>query len=235
VALTLGMMRQFGVAVTADNGRYHVPQAGYVAPGDYDIEGDASGASYFLALGAVAGGPIVVRGVGSASLQGDLAFADLVRAMGAEVTIDARAVRVQGPGALAGGARLRAFDVDATRIPDAAMTAAVMALFADGPCRLRGIGSWRVKETDRIAAMHAELTKVGAVVESGEDWLRVTPPVRFQSARIHTYDDHRMAMCLSLAAAGGVPMHILDPGCVAKTYPRYFEALASLRQNGSPA
>ena len=227
VALTLAMMLQFGVRVLADGPRYHVPQAHYLAPGAYDIEGDASGASYFLALGAIAGGPITIGGVGSASLQGDLAFADLVRAMGADVVIDAHAVHVQRAGAKA-GSRLKAFDIDATRIPDAAMTAAVMALFADGPCLLRGIGSWRVKETDRIAAMQAELRKVGAQVESGADWLRVTPPVRFVPARIDTYDDHRMAMCLALAAAGGVPIHVLDPGCVAKTFPGYFADLERL-------
>lgn len=231
VTLTVAMMKQFGIEVASQDGRYIVPPGIYQSPGDYAIEGDASGASYFLALGAIAGGPVTVLGVGQNSLQGDLAFADLVAAMGAQIQMGPDWIRVTAPMSASG--RLKAFDVDATRIPDAAMTGAVMALFADGPCRLTGIGSWRVKETDRIAAMQAELRKVGATVESGLDWIRVTPPAVFQAAHIHTYDDHRMAMCLSLAAAGGVPITIHDPSCVAKTFPDYFLALQHLAGSGA--
>jgi 3-phosphoshikimate 1-carboxyvinyltransferase len=198
----------------------------YAAPGDYAIEGDASGASYFLALGAIAGGPVRVRGVGRGSLQGDLAFTGVLEAMGAKIELGADWVQAE---AGAGGRfPLRAIDFDATEIPDAAMTAAVLALFARGTTRLRGIGSWRVKETDRIAAMAAELAKLGAQVQSGPDWIAVTAPEVLREAEVDTYDDHRMAMCLALAAAGGVPVHVRDPGCVAKTYPGYFAELARL-------
>ena len=242
VQMTVTMMRAFGGHVHETGGAYVVEPGRYVSPGSYAIEGDASGASYFLALGAVAGGPVRVQGVGSTSLQGDLAFTQVLQDMGARVQIGSDWIEASAPAAfgktgqaapLTRALALRAVDVDATAIPDAAMTAAVLALFAQGTTRLRGIGSWRVKETDRIAAMATELRKLGANVESGPDWIAVTaPPGGLQEATIDTYDDHRMAMCFSLAAAAGVSVRIRDPGCVAKTFPNYFEHLERLCVSG---
>jgi 3-phosphoshikimate 1-carboxyvinyltransferase len=228
VAMTVAMMREFGARVReapASGGggsAFHVEAQPYAAPGRYAIEGDASGASYFLALGAIAGGPVRVLGAGSRSLQGDVAFAHELRRMGAGITMGPDWIEA------AAGEGLRGITVDASAIPDAAMTLAVLALFARGPTRILGIASWRVKETDRIEAMAAELAKVGARVASGPDWIEIEAPAKFREARIQTYDDHRMAMCLSLAAGGGVPMHIQDPGCVAKTFPGFFRDLARL-------
>jgi 3-phosphoshikimate 1-carboxyvinyltransferase len=225
VALTIALMHRFGVDVehgSAHGAAFRVPRARYRAPGRFAIEGDASGASYFLALGALGGGPVRVLGVGRASVQGDIAFADLLERMGAAIRWGEDWIESRGRG------RLRAIDHDCTAIPDAAMTAAVLALFADGATRLAGIGSWRVKETDRIAAMANELRKLGAAVDTGDDWLRIEPPARLREATIDTYDDHRIAMCFALAAAGGVPVHIRDPQCVAKTFPDYFSVLRSL-------
>ncbi len=229
VELTLGLMARFGVEVEREEWRaFRIPHdAAYVAPGVLDVEGDASSASYFLAAGVLGGGPVRVEGVGRASLQGDVGFARLLEAMGATIAmgddwIEARA-----------GGRLRGVDVDVNRIPDAAMTAAVLALFAQGPTTLRNIASWRVKETDRIAAMATELRKFGAGVEEGADFIRVAP-VAGSAATAHdpvaidTYDDHRMAMCFSLAAFGPRPVRINDPGCVAKTFPAYFDAFRRL-------
>jgi 3-phosphoshikimate 1-carboxyvinyltransferase len=224
VVLTLALMRRFGVRVREGDAEFVVPRAVYRAPGRFVVEGDASGASYFLALGAIAGGPVRVEGLGQDSVQGDIRFADALSAMGASVELGERHVAVRAPE----GRRLNGVDVDCNDIPDAAMTLAVVALFADGPTRLRNIGSWRVKETDRIAAMAAELRKLGAGVEEGADWIAVTPPARCREATIDTYDDHRIAMCFSLAAAAGIPVHIRDPKCVAKTFPDYFERLATL-------
>lgn len=233
VQITLNMMAQFGVLVQNDDWRRFVIPAGsrYVSPGHVHIEGDASSASYFMAMGALGGGPLRIEGAGSTSIQGDIAFADVVEAMGATVVREPTAITVSGPG-VAGGQRLAAFDLDFNLIPDAAMTAAAMALFADGPCLLRNIGSWRVKETDRIHAMHTELEKLGARVESGPDWLRVFPVENegWTSASIETYDDHRMAMCFSLAAFGPRPVTILDPDCVSKTFPDYFAVFQNLVQ-----
>jgi 3-phosphoshikimate 1-carboxyvinyltransferase len=233
IELSIALMRRFGVEVqrgttAAGTPRFTVAAgARYRAPGSLAVEGDASSASYFLALGALAGGPVRVQGMGSASLQGDVRFAEVMSAMGAEVTQGEDWTEVRSPG-LASGFRLKAIDADFNHIPDAAMTVAVAALFADGPSLLRNIGSWRVKETDRIAAMAAELAKLGAGVEAGPDYLRVTPPAALRTAAIDTYDDHRMAMSFSLAACGGIPVRINDPGCVAKTFPDYFSRLAAL-------
>jgi 3-phosphoshikimate 1-carboxyvinyltransferase len=204
-----------------------VPRAGYRLPGALAVEGDASSASYFLALGLLAGGPVRVEGIGRDSVQGDVAFADLLQAMGARIErgsdwIEARA-----------GDGLHAVDWECTPIPDAAMTAAVVAMFAPGRTTLRGIGSWRVKETDRIAAMAAELRKLGAAVEEGADRISVRGPTALREATIDTYDDHRIAMCFALAAAGGVPVHIRDPRCVSKTFPRFFAELALLARSGA--
>jgi 3-phosphoshikimate 1-carboxyvinyltransferase len=229
VEITLNLMARFGVTAQRDGWtRFTVPaSARYTSPGQILVEGDASSASYFLALGAIGGGPVRVTGVGEGSIQGDVAFADTLAAMGATVRtgpdwIETTGVRV------AQGERLRAFDSDFNLIPDAAMTAAVLALYADGPCTLRNIASWRVKETDRIHAMETELRKLGATVTATHDSLTVTPPARWTPAEIGTWDDHRMAMCFSLAAFGGQPIRILDPNCVSKTFPTYFDVYAGL-------
>jgi 3-phosphoshikimate 1-carboxyvinyltransferase len=230
VEITLGMMQRFGVAVARSGWReFRVPAGPYRSPGELRVEGDASSASYFLAAGAIAGGPVRVEGVGRASVQGDVRFCEVLEKMGAEVTMGEDWIAA-GRDASA-GAKLRAFDLDLNHIPDAAMTAAVMALFADGPCTLRNIASWRVKETDRIAAMATELRKLGATVEAGSDWLRVVASesrILNPGVAINTYDDHRMAMCFSLASLGGVAVTINDPDCVAKTFPEYFQAFASI-------
>ncbi len=165
-----------------------------------------------------------VEGVGRASIQGDVRFAAALEQMGARIVMGENWIVASAPP----GGKLRAIDADFNHIPDAAMTLAVAALFADGPCTLRNIGSWRVKETDRIAAMATELRKLGATAEEGKDWLRVIPPVTLRPAAIDTYDDHRMAMCFSLAALGGVTVRINDPQCVNKTFPEYFQVLSQI-------
>jgi 3-phosphoshikimate 1-carboxyvinyltransferase len=234
VDMTIALMQRFGVTVVrmgegVDQG-YIVPRGSYRSPGRCAVEGDASGASYFLALGALAGGPVRVLGVGRDSVQGDVRFADALGAMGARIEIGDDFLEAAAPAA---DSQLRGVDLDCREIPDAAMTLAVVALFAVGPTTLRGIGSWRVKETDRIAAMACELRRFGAQVDEGADWLRIHPlpaHVVRHDVTVDTYDDHRMAMCLSLAATGGRPVHVRDPGCVSKTYPDYFTALAGLVQ-----
>ncbi|HLR29961.1 MAG TPA: 3-phosphoshikimate 1-carboxyvinyltransferase [Paenalcaligenes sp.] len=233
IAITLAMMADFGVEVEHEDWqRFVVPaQAHYRSPGRYYVEGDASSASYFLALGAIGGGPIQIDGVGSSSVQGDVQFAQVVEAMGAQVKFQPQGMVVQGI-EVAQGQRLHAFDLSFDLIPDAAMTAAALAMYADGPCLLRDIGSWRVKETDRIHAMETELQRLGARVESGPDWLRVYPisQGQWQDAEIFTYDDHRIAMCFSLAAFAPVQVKILDPDCVSKTFPHYFSVFEQLVQ-----
>lgn len=232
VSMTLALMAHFGVTVHQEGWhRFTVPAgSSYRTPGVWYVEGDASSASYFLALGALGGGPVRVIGVGESSVQGDVAFADVLAQMGAEVRKGPNWIEAAAPAGLDPSqpvvGKLRALTFDATAIPDAAMTLAALALFADGTTHLTGIGSWRVKETDRIAAMAAELTKVGATVQSGPDWLTITPPCRWQAATIATYDDHRMAMALSLAAFGDIYVRILDPACVNKTFPTYWREYA---------
>jgi 3-phosphoshikimate 1-carboxyvinyltransferase len=224
VRMTLRLMRKFGVGTRRKAWRsFLVPGFSYVSPGEFLVEGDASSASYFLAAGAIAGGPVRVEGVGRGSVQGDVRFCEVLEQMGATVSKGDSWIESSANG------KLRAFDLDLNHIPDAAMTAAVMGLFADGPCTVRNIASWRVKETDRIAAMAKELRKFGAAVEEGTDFLRVAPPSKLKSGvAIDTYGDHRMAMCFSLAALGGVPVTINDPDCVGKTFPDYFSAFASI-------
>ncbi len=246
IAMTLKLMEQFGVKV--EHGfeqdaapRFIVPTCvGYDSPGYVSIEGDASSASYFLAAGALGGGPVRVEGVGANSIQGDVKFADMLSKMGATIAIGPTWIEASGPTPSALGsipvssaafplARFECLDVDCEAIPDAAMTLAVLALFARGTTTLRGIASWRVKETDRIAAMATELQKLGATTESGPDFLRITPPIALiPNVAIHTYDDHRMAMCFSLVSLAGVPITICDPSCVNKTYPDYFLHFESL-------
>ncbi|MBI5437157.1 MAG: bifunctional 3-phosphoshikimate 1-carboxyvinyltransferase/cytidylate kinase [Nitrosomonadales bacterium] len=226
IEITLAMMERFGVIVQRDGWRSFTVAAGsrYVSPGAIYVEGDASSASYFLAAGAIGGGPVRIEGVGSDSIQGDVRFAEALELMGAQIEQGENWMEARTP--LSG--RLKAIDLDCNHIPDAAMTLAVVALFAEGTTTLRNIASWRVKETDRIAAMATELRKVGATVEEGADYIRITSPAQIKHAAIDTYDDHRMAMCFSLAAFGAEGMCINDPKCVAKTFPDYFERFAEV-------
>jgi 3-phosphoshikimate 1-carboxyvinyltransferase len=229
IGITLAMLRRFGVDIARDGWeRFGVPAtARYQSPGEIWVEGDASSASYFLAAGAIGGGPVRVEGVGRDSVQGDVRFADALAQMGAQIDMGPNWIEASAPK----NGRLKAIDLDCNAIPDAAMTLAVAALFADGVTTLRNIASWRVKETDRIAAMATELRKVGATVEEGADFIRITPPEELTpNAVIGTYDDHRMAMCLSLATLGGVPVRINDPACVNKTFPTYFKIFSSIAQ-----
>jgi 3-phosphoshikimate 1-carboxyvinyltransferase len=232
IEITLNLMRRFGVAVERNGWQSFTVPAGqhYTSPGTIHVEGDASSASYFLAAGAIATGPVRVEGVGKDSIQGDVRFVEALEQMGATITMGDNWIEAKSNGVL------KAIDADFNHIPDAAMTIAVAALYADGPTTLRNIGSWRVKETDRIAAMATELRKLGAAVEEGADYLRVTPPAQIRPAAIDTYDDHRMAMCFSLAsldsaARKGNRIRINDPKCVAKTFPDYFEAFAHIANN----
>ncbi len=232
IEITLNLLARFGIQVRREGWQSFTIPAGsrYQSPGEIHVEGDASSASYFVALGAIATGAghsIDIRGIGSASIQGDIRFVEAAQLMGAKVESSPNSLKVSR-----GTWPLKAIDLDCNHIPDAAMTLAVMALYADGTTTLRNIASWRVKDTDRIAAMACELRKLGAFVEEGADFIRVTPPVQWRSAAIHTYDDHRVAMCFSLAAfnPAGLPVRILDPKCVAKTFPDYFEALFALTQ-----
>jgi len=226
VAITLNLMRKFGVEVRVNGWKsFDVPGYSYVAPEEIYVEGDASSASYFLAAGAIGGGPVRVLGAGRDSIQGDVRFTEVLAQMGAKVEIGPDWIEVSAPDS----GRLAPFDLDLNDIPDAAMTAAVTALFASGPCAVRNIGSWQVKETDRITAMACELRKLGATVVEGPDFLRITPPARIKpDVAIDTYDDHRMAMCFSLVTLAGVPVRINDPECVAKTFPEYFVVLDSI-------
>ncbi len=223
IEITLATMARFGVVVQREGWqRFTVPAGSrYRSPGTIYVEGDASSASYFLALGAIGGGPVRVEGVGRDSIQGDVKFAEALAQMGAQIETGPNWMTARAP---AGG--LVAVDLDCNHIPDAAMTLATAALFARGTTTLRNIASWRVKETDRIAAMATELRKLGAVVEEGADTIRVTPAA-LRPAAIDTYDDHRMAMCFSLAAFG-TPLRINDPKCVAKTFPDYFDRFAAV-------
>ena len=224
VAMTVNLMQRFGVVVDLPDAQtFRVPAgARYTSPGAIDVEGDASAASYFLAAGVLGGGPVRVTGVSRDSIQGDVIFADVLADQGADIRYGGDFIEA------CAGTTPRGGTIDCATIPDAAMTLAVAALFAVAPTRLANIGSWRVKETDRIAAMAAELGKLGARVASGSDWIEIAPPERFASAAIDTYDDHRMAMSLSLAAFGGVAVTINDPGCVRKTFPGYFDALREI-------
>jgi len=229
IEITLNLMRRFGVEVERQDWQVFTIRAGqkYRSPGEIHVEGDASSASYFLAAGAIGKGPVRVEGVGKSSIQGDVRFAEALASMGANITMGDNWIESSGSG------KLKAIDLDCNHVPDAAMTLAVAALFADGTTTLRNIASWRVKETDRIAAMANELRKVGATVEEGPDYIRVTPPASLTpDAVIETYDDHRMAMCFGLVALGGVPLRINDPKCVAKTFPEYFNVLAGISQKG---
>ena len=236
IDITLKLMARFGVKVACPDAQSFVipaktSDAVYQSPGVLSVEGDASSASYFLALGAIGGGPVRVLGVGSESIQGDVAFADALALMGANISSGEDWIEVAGVKNTNG--KLNGITIDCTEIPDAAMTLAVAALFAEGPTRLNNIASWRVKETDRIAAMAKELKKVGAIVEEGADYIVVQAPPALADWKsptegIDTYDDHRMAMCFSLATFGPRVLQINDPNCVAKTFPTYFAEFAKI-------
>ena len=234
VHITLNMMKRFGVTVVEESDTlFRIPAgARYVSPREISVEGDASSASYFLTAGAISGlsggGPVRVEGVGRNSIQGDVALAQALESMGAAIEMGPNWISATASAAAARAGKLRPIDADLNHIPDAAMVLTVAALFADGPSTLRNIGSWRVKETDRIAAMATELRKLGAVATEGRDWLRVEPPAHLHDATIDTYEDHRIAMSFSLAALGGVTVRINEPGCVAKTFPEYFRVFGSI-------
>lgn len=223
IDITLNLMKTFSVEIANHHYQQFVVKGGqqYHSPGRYLVEGDASSASYFLAAGAIKGGTVKVTGIGRKSMQGDIRFADVLEKMGATITWgDDFIACTRG--------ELHAIDMDMNHIPDAAMTIATTALFAKGTTTLRNIYNWRVKETDRLFAMATELRKVGAEVEEGHDYIRITPPAKLQHADIGTYNDHRMAMCFSLVALSDTPVTILDPKCTAKTFPDYFEQLARM-------
>lgn len=229
IEITLNLMRSFGVEIEQDGWNAFTLRKGqtYKSPGVLHVEGDASSASYFLAAAAIAGGPVRVEGIGKNSIQGDVRFCDILQQMGAKVVYGDNFIEVVSNGPL------KCIDDDFNLIPDAAMTVAMLAVYADGPSVLRNIGSWRVKETDRIVAMATELTKLGVDVETGDDWLKVIPATRISDATIDTYDDHRIAMCFSLACLSssnkqGAKIRINDPKCVAKTFPEYFQAFKTL-------
>lgn len=224
IEITLNLMERFGVTVKREGWqRFYIPAAvRYQSPGEIYVEGDASSASYFIAAGILAG-DVTVKGIGEKSIQGDIRFAEAANLMGGRISYGENHVRAEKTAAL------KAIDLDCNHIPDAAMTLGVMAMFAEGTTTLRNIASWRVKETDRIAAMATELRKVGATVIEGADFIQVTPPAELTpNAVIDTYDDHRMAMCFSLISLAGVPITINDPKCVGKTFPEYFKVFARI-------
>jgi 3-phosphoshikimate 1-carboxyvinyltransferase len=234
IEITLRLMSRFGVEVSHDDWQtFTIPandseNGPYVSPGELWVEGDASSASYFLALGALGGGPVTVRGVGRESIQGDVAFAHALSMMGANVSQGNDWIEVRGVDTESG--KLRGIEIDCTEIPDAAMTLAVLGMFASGQTKLTGIASWRVKETDRIAAMTTELRKFGAFVEAGDSYIIIQAPENWTTpvAGVDTYDDHRMAMCFSLTAFGPNQVLINDPDCVSKTFPTYFKVFSEL-------
>ena len=227
VDITTNLMARFGVVLRQQGAVYALPEgARYLSPGRIHVEGDASSASYFLAAGALGGGPVRVTGVGRASIQGDVKFADALALMGARLSAGEDWIESCAPES----GRLKGIDIDCNHIPDAAMTLAALALFAEGATTLKNIASWRVKETDRLSAMATELRKFGAAIDEGTDFIRIVPPAkpRTPASGIDTYDDHRIAMCFSLCALGGVPVTINDPKCVAKTFPDYFDVFANI-------
>ena len=223
IDITLDTMAKFGVTVENDNYQTFTVSgdAKYIAPGKFMVEGDASSASYFLAAGAIKGGTVRVTGIGQNSIQGDIRFADVLEAMGATVVWNDEYVEITG-------APLKGVNMDMNHIPDAAMTIATTALFAEGPTTMTNIYNWRVKETDRLAAMATELQKLGAKVEEGHDYIKVWPTDSLKHAEIDTYNDHRIAMCFSLVALSDTPVTINDPGCTRKTFPDYFTRFKTL-------
>lgn len=225
IDITLALMSRFGVDVKNEQYQRFLVTGNqrYQSPGQWLVEGDASSASYFLAAAAIKGGTVKVTGIGKNAVQGDIHFADALAEMGAQVTWADDFISVTRN-------ELNGIDRDYNAIPDAAMTIATTALFAQGPTVIRNVYNWRVKETDRLAAMATELRKVGAEVEEGEDYLKIVPPSTLKHASIATYNDHRMAMCFSLVALSDTPVTIEDPDCTAKTFPTYFDVFQRLSQ-----
>ena len=225
IDITLHIMQQFGVTVEHDDYQVFYVRGNqtYVSPGTFLVEGDASSASYFLAAGAIKG-KVRVTGIGKNSIQGDIRFADVLEKMGAKITWGDDFIEAENVG------ELQAVDLDMNQIPDAAMTIATAALFANGKTAIRNIYNWRVKETDRLTAMATELRKVGAEVVEGHDFIEITPPAQLKHAAIDTYNDHRIAMCFSLVALSDTKVTINDPGCTSKTFPDYFTKFASVSQ-----
>ena len=223
IHLTLDIIKKFGVDIVNEDYQRFIIKGSqqYQSPGKFLVEGDASSASYFTAAAAIKGGTVRVTGIGRQSVQGDVQFTHVLEKMGAKIAIEEDYIEVTR-------GELNGVDVDLNHIPDAAMTIAVAALFAKGPTKIRNIYNWRVKETDRLSAMATELRKVGAQVVEGHDFIEVTPPQQLVTAAIDTYNDHRVAMCFSLVALGDIAITINDPGCTAKTFPNYFDALNSL-------
>jgi len=223
IHLTLDIIKKFGVEIENQDYQRFVVKGGqqYHSPGSFLVEGDASSASYFTAAAAIKGGTVRVTGIGKHSVQGDVQFTHVLEQMGATIAIEDEYIEVTR-------GELNSVDVDLNHIPDAAMTIAVAALFAKGTTKIRNIYNWRVKETDRLAAMACELRKVGAEVIEGHDFIEVTPPKQLQLAEIDTYNDHRVAMCFSLVALSDTAVTINDPACTHKTFPNYFDALSSL-------
>ncbi|WAI11513.1 MAG: 3-phosphoshikimate 1-carboxyvinyltransferase [Buchnera aphidicola (Macrosiphum albifrons)] len=223
IDITLNLIKCFGVNIKHDSYTvfYIKGQQEYKTPGNYIIEGDASSASYFLAAAAIKGGSIKVSGVGKKSIQGDIEFANILKKMGAIIYWEDYSITCTRN-------KLNAIDLDMNHIPDAAMTIAIVALFSKGTTTIRNIYNWRVKETDRLSAMTIELRKIGAKVEEGKDFLSITPPVIFKYSNIETYNDHRMAMCFSLISLSGIGVNILNPNCISKTFPSYFEDFLSI-------
>ncbi|MEP1384042.1 MAG: 3-phosphoshikimate 1-carboxyvinyltransferase [Paraglaciecola sp.] len=225
IDITLDTMAKFGIEVKNQDYQAFVVKGSqqYQSPGKFMVEGDASSASYFLAAGAIKGGTVRVTGIGKNSIQGDIKFAEVLEKMGAKVNWQEEYLEVTG-------APLHGVDLDMNHIPDAAMTIATAALFAKGDTSIRNIYNWRVKETDRLAAMSTELRKVGATVIEGEDFITITPPSQLIHTDIDTYNDHRVAMCFSLVALSDTPVTINDPKCTAKTFPDYFQRFATICQ-----
>ncbi|WWO97610.1 MAG: 3-phosphoshikimate 1-carboxyvinyltransferase [Candidatus Dasytiphilus stammeri] len=221
IDITLHLLRDFGINI--ENKSYREFQINgnqkYHSPGTYIVEGDASSASYFLAAAAIKGGTVHVTGIGRNSIQGDIYFANILENMGAEIQWSTNEISCKR------GSNLRAIDLDMNTMPDVAMTLATMCIFAKGTTILRNIYSWRLKETDRLKAMSTELRKIGAHVIEGKDYICITPPKKITTSKIETYNDHRMAMCFSLVALSSVPITLLNPSCVNKTYPKYFSHL----------
>ncbi|RXS44484.1 3-phosphoshikimate 1-carboxyvinyltransferase [Idiomarina sp. 29L] len=227
IELTLKMLADFGVVIErASENCFHIEgRQSYMSPGDYHVEGDASGASYWMAAALLGGGPVTIEGVGAASIQGDKAFAEVIQAMGGNVDMGQHQITVTGSG------HIKGIEQDFNAIPDAAMTVAPLALFADKPTIIRNVANWRVKETDRLSAMATELRKLGAEIEEGADYIKIHPVQHWQSAEIDTYKDHRMAMCFSLVAFSPVGITINDPDCCRKTYPTYFQEFSRICQS----
>ncbi|AHG60073.1 3-phosphoshikimate 1-carboxyvinyltransferase [Buchnera aphidicola] len=226
IDITLNLIKSFSVNIQHDSYRvfYITGQQQYKTPGKFIVEGDASSASYFLAAAAIKGGLVKVVGIGKKSVQGDINFANVLEKMGAIIYWEDNSITCVRN-------KLQAIDLDMNHIPDAAMTIAIVALFAKGTTIIRNIYNWRVKETDRLSAMAIELKKIGAIVEEGKDFLSITPPISFKYCNINTYNDHRIAMCFSLIALSKVGVNILNPGCTAKTFPSYFKYFLSISQS----